>query len=159
MPPCHAIRPQDIPGRAISLRQPYAWAVAHGHMPIIQRARWNPSDQDRHYTGDIAIHASHTLSQNDYIDGRAFLKSLGVDCPAADQLKLGGIIGAVEITGKTFGTAEHSEWMGHAPWAYTIDKPRVCLLCLSKGNPRIFKWTYSQQKPAMPLWTNGFENE
>lgn len=42
----------DLPPKALTIRQPYAWAIARGHKPIENRS-WTTA-----YRGPLAIHAA-----------------------------------------------------------------------------------------------------
>lgn len=76
----------DIPDRAISVRQPYAWAITEANKDIENRTRpWR-------YRGWVLIHASlrwHLRKGEDFTDWH------GLTHPA--QLPVGGIVGMAQI--------------------------------------------------------------
>ena len=47
----------DIPRLAISVRQPWAWAIVHGGKDIENRD-WKASNPGLRFRGAVAIHAS-----------------------------------------------------------------------------------------------------
>lgn len=87
-----------LPENAISLTQPWAWAVFHG-MKILSFSHQAISV---HKFGDnlpnrVAVHASVVMTQKDYATTRLFLGSKKIDCPRPDKLERGAIIGAVTL--------------------------------------------------------------
>lgn len=86
-----------LPPRALSVRQPWAWAIIHagkdienrGHVAIT-RGGMRP--------GQIAIHASKGMTRDEYAEAYYFMHSIGVTCPAPGALIRGGIIGSVRVT-------------------------------------------------------------
>jgi hypothetical protein len=72
--------------KALSLRQPFAWAVIHGGKDVENRS-WHC-----HFRGPVLIHAArhwHALSPE------ALSRQMGIAVP--EGLPRGGIIGRVEI--------------------------------------------------------------
>lgn len=94
----------DIPIKAISIRQPWAWAIVHAGKDIENRD-WNTS-----YRGPVAIHAAKGIGKQEYADAADFITNTiggapdqewlmkwhGV-CAAPYRLDRGGIIGVAEI--------------------------------------------------------------
>jgi hypothetical protein len=65
--------------RAISIRQPVAWAVIHAGKDCENRlssARFKPAVGAR-----LLIHASKTMTAAEYENAAAFMASVGVRCP------------------------------------------------------------------------------
>lgn len=85
--------------KAISIRQPWAWLIAHGYKDIENRT-WNTK-----FRGPVLIHASSrkpTAAEVDY--ARCILeKQAGADIarqmPDRDGFDLGGFVGVVTING------------------------------------------------------------
>lgn len=88
----------DLPRLAISVRQPWAWAIIYGGKDIENR-RWSVYSPSRRFTGRVAIHASSGMTRNEYREAAEFMEKLGVTCPPAVDLVRGAIIGTVEIIG------------------------------------------------------------
>lgn len=80
--------------RALSIRQPWAWLIVAGHKDIENR------DWATTFRGPVLIHAGKTLTL-DYWDEVASWVQMecGIEVPPPEQLPLGGIVGAAEITG------------------------------------------------------------
>ncbi len=84
--------------KALSIRQPWAWLVAHGHKDVENRT-WSTGTR-----GTFLIHASKGMTQTEYEDVCAFLardprlQHLNAILPAPDDLEKGGIVGRAEIS-------------------------------------------------------------
>lgn len=81
---------------ALSIRQPWAWLIAHGYKDIENRT-WFTT-----FTGKILIHAGATMTRADYEACCIFASSVSreiPDFPRFEALKkeLGGIVGECEI--------------------------------------------------------------
>ena len=100
--------------KAISIRQPWAWAIIHAGKDIENR------DWSTRFRGRVLIHASKGMTRDEYDDANWFIqraagpidrdwlaKWLGVTA-APVLLERGGIIGSVEI----IDCVENSE----SPW-------------------------------------------
>lgn len=77
--------------RALSIRQPWAWLIVHGHKGIENR-NWATR-----YRGPIAIHASKGMTRDEYEEANSLAKSLGVELPELKSLERGGIVGHANI--------------------------------------------------------------
>lgn len=74
--------------KALSLKQPYAWLIAHGYLLVDDRT-WGTQ-----YRGPILIHASKGL----YAEYYDYLKSsTDIPLPPKDQLELGGVVGIANL--------------------------------------------------------------
>jgi hypothetical protein len=96
----------DTRQHAISVRQPWAWAIVYGGKDVENRSaprRFQPAVGHR-----VLIHASKTMSADEYAAAVAFMAGLGVRCPAPPDLAFGGIVGSAIVTGIV--TRHHSLW-------------------------------------------------
>lgn len=74
--------------KALSFYQPFAWAIANGHVDIDDRS-WSTS-----YRGPLAIHASKKFHMGYYL----YLKDvLGLDIPEPSDLGYGGVVAIVNL--------------------------------------------------------------
>lgn len=73
--------------KALSVRQPWAWAIMEGHKPIENRT-WRTT-----HRGPIAIVASR--SRDSLESGLAFLRHLDIEPP--EEFVFGAILGTVEL--------------------------------------------------------------
>lgn len=86
----------DLPRLALSVRQPWAWAIVHGHKDIENRS-WQAVNWGLNQRGRVCIHAAKGMSREEYEDARDFMGDLGVTCPPAVDLIRGAIVGSVEV--------------------------------------------------------------
>ena len=100
---------KDLPPLALSIRQPWAWAVVAGHKPIENRSagsiRAGRMDCRR-----ICIHAATGLKQDEFQWAHWRLYRHGVRCPRPDALPRGAIIGHVDVV--EIIDQSDSEWFG-----------------------------------------------
>lgn len=100
----------DLPERALSIRQPWAWAIIHGGKDIENRSA--PAVGHMHIRAGedtrIAVHAAKGMTQDEYTSCRDFMATIGVECPPAADLLRGGVIGIVTI--KSVVTSSESPW-------------------------------------------------
>lgn len=81
--------------KAISVRQPYAWAIVHGIKDVENRTR-NIVGKHR---GPLLIHASKAVDEDYLRDALAMFDRLGVARPTGKvaDLGFGAIVGMVEV--------------------------------------------------------------
>jgi hypothetical protein len=94
---------------ALSVRQPWAWAIVAGRKPIENRT-WQTD-----YRGPLLIHAGLRGDP----DGFEFLESHGVHIP--EDLPRGGIIGQVELIDIT--TDHPSMWAQSGCFNWVLADP------------------------------------
>lgn len=83
----------DLPVRALSLIQPWAWCVVHGPKDIENRTWWSD------IRGPFWIAASAQVTRRYYDQARELVKSIaGIDVPPLAELDYGCIIGRATIT-------------------------------------------------------------
>lgn len=87
----------DLPTIALSVRQPWAWAIAAGFKDIENRNRFAISKGDMQ-PRRIAIHAAQGMTRAEYEDAFETMLRIGVTCPRPDELIRGAIVGAVTVT-------------------------------------------------------------
>lgn len=86
----------DLPPLALSVRQPWAWAIIHADKRIENRA-WRRPNPGLDFRGRVAVHAAGGMTRAEYEEARDFIDSCGWTCPGPSALFRGGIIGSVEI--------------------------------------------------------------
>jgi len=124
--------------QVLSVRQPWAWAIARGHKEVENRT-W-----DTPYRGQLAIHASLRVDTNSL--GRPLVRDAGWD-PADPLAATGGIVAVVTLAG-VCGAAKVGRPCGCGDWA----------------EPKSYHWRLSDivalAQPVMTigqpsLWTPG----
>jgi hypothetical protein len=78
---------------ALSIRQPWAWAIFNAGKDIENR------DWVTEYRGRVLIHVGLTMTRAEYDAGIESIHAVvpAIVAPAADMLPRGGIVGSVEI--------------------------------------------------------------
>jgi hypothetical protein len=79
--------------KAITLRQPWAWAIINAGKDIENR-NWKT-----HFRGRVAIHAALGMTRDEYEKAYRYMRNINrrIKIPAYAGLERGAIIGTVEI--------------------------------------------------------------
>lgn len=146
----------DLPPDALSVRQPWAWAIIHAGKPVENRSRFAVDKGGmRAVVGKrIAIHASKGMTRYEYEGAALFMHGLGVAVPPAAELKRGGIIGSVECFGIARNEKEalDSPWFV-GPWGLLLRRPSPASFVGAQGALGIFKWKPNEAEPeAVARW-------
>ena len=89
--------------RALTVQQPWAWAIIHGGKDIENRTQaWS-------YRGPLAIHTSRQESAEGYADCRAITGN----APGPSQIVLGALIGVVDLIDAHVSTGLEDD-----PWSW-----------------------------------------
>ena len=99
----------DLPPIALSVRQPWAWAIVAGHKPIETRSAGSIR-AGRMTVGPICIHAAKGLTRKEFDWGYWRLDKHGVQCPRPEDLPRSAIIGVVDVV--EIIDQSDSEWFG-----------------------------------------------
>ena len=103
--------------KAITLRQPWAWAIINAGKDIENR-NWKT-----HFRGRVAIHAAIGMTRGEYDRACEYIR--GVDrrtkIPAYEELERGAIIGTVEIV-DCVQDSDSPWFMGK--YGFTLARPR-----------------------------------
>lgn len=83
----------DLPELALSIRQPWAWAIIHAGKDVENRS-WRQPNPGLKFRGRVAIHASSGMTQDEY---NAVMPRSAPPIPPAHMLTRGAIVGHVEI--------------------------------------------------------------
>lgn len=137
--------------KALSVNQPWAWAIVNGHKPVENRD-WNTNRR-----GWFLIHAGKKI---DY-DAYGFLQSMGLDVPAPHELQIGGIVGKANLVNcihereKDWLTNEDKPWF-FGEYGFMLDSAEPCEFKPCKGALGFFEPDYSSQyKDQMTNTSNG----
>lgn len=134
--------PQDsnlirVPGVALAVKQPWAWAIIHAGKDIENRD-WQPTNKDLSRRGRVAILASKGMTQEFYQEAADFMLSIGIKCPAPCDLQRGGVIGAVDVVDVV--TSSSSRWF-FGPRGLVLANPQPCAYVPAVGQLGYFNWT------------------
>lgn len=143
-----------LPRLALSVRQPWAWAIIYAGKDIENRS-WQAVNHGLHQRGRIAIHAAKGMSREEYEDARdtineicAAAPDVGLRCPEAKDLLRGGIIGTVDIVDVV--TDSDSSWF-FGPRGLVLRNPLPCEFIPSTGALGYFAWKVSDASIIPPL--------
>jgi hypothetical protein len=80
--------------RALSIRQPWAWLIVHGHKPVENR------DWCTTWRGPLLVHAGASVVKRDFREAVAQVQDLfDIAVPELDALPRGGIVGMATLHG------------------------------------------------------------
>jgi hypothetical protein len=79
--------------KAITLRQPWAWAIINAGKDIENR------DWKTHSRGRVAIHAAVGMTRGQYEEACEYIRGISrmIKIPAYEDLERGAIVGTVEV--------------------------------------------------------------
>lgn len=116
----------DLPSVALSIQQPWAWAIVHGGKTIENRT-WRTR-----FRGRFLIHAGQRFDS----DGEGFILAKCPHLPGRDQLPRGGIVGVAELVGCV--TRSDSEWF-FGPIGFILRNARPLPFVPCRGQLGIFE--------------------
>ncbi|MGB3405983.1 MAG: hypothetical protein WBA67_00675 [Jannaschia sp.] len=141
-----------LPDLALSVRQPWAWAIIHGGKDIENRSEYSVRVGEM-TTGRIAIHAATGMTRKEYDWAVWRMAQDGVTVPPPDSLVRSAIVGAVTVT--DFIRASDSPWFG-GPVGLLLRDPLACDPIAAKGARGYFAWTpggiVAAPAPWMKRW-------
>ena len=140
----------DIPEFALSIRQPWAWAIVAGHKDVENRG---PVFRLTAAVRSVAIHASQGMTRDEYEIASSFMFGHGVDCPRPDDLVRGAIIGVATIIGVT--DQSDSPWF-FGPHGLLVRAAQTVEPIPCPGALGYFRWSaagvVAEPKPWMVAW-------
>lgn len=155
----NALIPSMLPQKAISIRQPWAWAIIHAGKDIENR------DWATKFRGPVCIHAAKGMTKDEYIHANRAIQGavgavdqtwldrwLGVT-PAPYKLDHGGIIGVADIVDCV--DVSNSKWF-FGRFGFVIRNARPVSFIPVKGSLGFFDWRknlstqYDQFVPPNP---------
>jgi len=141
----------ELPDIALSIRQPWAHAVAMGWKPLENRSwgGWGGSAGNRNFRGPFAIHAARGMTRDEYESGASFIRQMGFDCPAAVDLLRGGIIGIGRVT--DFIRKSNNPWF-FGPGALVIADAEPIDFIPSPGRLGFFEWQPGGEPVTPARW-------
>jgi len=138
-----------LPRHALSVRQPWAWAIINAGKDIENRSAAALRHMRLPVGERIAIHASRGMTRKEYESAASFMREIGVDCPAPGDLPRGGVIGTVEVVSVV--KESDSLWF-FGPRGILLRDPRPCRFTPAKGMLGLFRWSEGGEPPPTPAW-------
>lgn len=136
---------------ALSVRQPWAWAIIHAGKDIENRS-WSPSiallRTALAFRGPVCIHAAKGMTRDEYESATEVFADCGVArWPGPHELERGGIIGTVEIV----DVVRKSQ----SPWFFgsvglVLANPRPVDFIPATGALGYFRWQRNPDASAEP---------
>lgn len=120
--------------KALSILQPWAWLIVHGHKDIENRG-WRTNVRGR-----ILVHAGKTYTRYAH---RMYLMEIlddfGIQLPRYEEIQRGGIVGAVNIV----DCVEQylSRWKDDDSWGFVLANPEVLPFKPYRGQLGFFEVT------------------
>lgn len=121
--------------KAISIRQPWAWAVIHAGKDVENRSEAAVRVMAKAVGQRIFIHASLSNDRTQFEQSLDFLDDIGVARPAPGALERGGIIGSAKI--ECLVTRSDSPWF-FGPCALRLVDPRPLPFFAVRGQLNLF---------------------
>ena len=120
--------------KAISIHQPWAWAILHAGK-FVENRSWRTN-----YRGPLLIHASKSRASYDAQDPAEWLERYGVALPAWEELAKGAIAGVVDVIDcvRVEELDPATPW-ATGPWCWMLAEPRAFVTPVSwKGQQGFF---------------------
>jgi hypothetical protein len=128
--------------RALSIHQPWAWAILHAGKNVENRT-WRIN-----HRGPLLIHASKSRRSYDRLDANAWERRFGVILPPWEELVKGAIVGIVEVVDcvRTVGTRVGCNqvpglgeclWAEPDAWCWVLTNPRACAVPVPFGGKQL----------------------
>ena len=124
----------ELPTLALSVRQPWPWAMQHAGKDIENRD-WRTSRRGR-----FAIHAGKGMSLVEYRDCLDTIREIrgeSLDLPGMEELHRGGIVGTVEIVDCV--SRSDSPWF-FGNFGFVLRDYRAVPFIPCRGELGFFKW-------------------
>ena len=120
---------ETVPKMALSIRQPWAWAIVYGGKDIENR------DWATRFRGPVAIHAAKGVRKQEYADAASFIAAVTGRVP--DVVDRGGIIGVAEIADCI--SESDSPWF-FGRYGFVLKNVRPVTFIPVKGALGFFDW-------------------
>lgn len=138
----------DLPIKALSVRQPWAWLIVSGHKDFENRSI---AAMRSMHEGYIAIHASKGMTRDEYLEARLYAQMNGVKLPPPDELVRGAIIGEACVVAKAYDRPSDNPWAFstgmHLEYMRKLFTPIPC-----SGQLGFFKWSESGEIANPKPW-------
>jgi hypothetical protein len=143
----------DLPRLALSVRQPWAWAIVAGWKTVENRSA-EAVRAGRMTRGQIAIHAASGLTRDEFRWGYWRLDRHGVRCPMPDCLPRRAIVGVVEVVDIVHQS--DSAWFG-GPLGLVLANARQIDPIPAGGALGYFEWAEAGAVAPPLAWMHRFD--
>ena len=118
--------------KALTICQPWAWAIAAGIKTIENRGRRT------NYRGPLLIHAGRGLMYR-HLFGTSITKYI-VEFPDMNLLQFGGIIAQVNLVDCVPVSQLRGERFAEGPWCWIMENVQPLAFTPAKGNLGLWNW-------------------
>lgn len=143
----------SLPSLALSVRQPWAWAIVAGYKPIENRTL-GAIRSGGMVPGRICIHAAKGLKRKEFEWGHWRLEKHGVTCPRPETLVRGAIIGVATVT--DIVDRSDSPWFG-GPYGLCLEDATEVEPIPCPGALGYFKWQRGGDIASPQPWMLRFD--
>jgi hypothetical protein len=137
---------KELPRLALSVRQPWAWAIVCAGKDIENRS-WQAVNHGLRQRGVVCIHAAKGMTRDEYESARDFMATLGVTCPPPADLRRGGIIGCVEVVDVV--SESESPWF-FGPRGLVLRNAEIWTFIPAVGALGYFEWRRADAEVEPP---------
>jgi hypothetical protein len=109
------------PGKALTIRQPWAWLIIHGGKDIENRG-WNTNVR-----GPVLIHAAKGMTRVEYDDALSSADEVTgyrVRAPDFDAIERGGIVGVTDLVDVLTPKGQRYGWHMHGQFGFVLRNVR-----------------------------------
>jgi len=125
----------EVRFKALSIRQPWAWAVVYGGKDVENRSQAAVKVMAKAVGDRIFIHAARSFNRYDFEEALDFFERLGVAPPPPEALEMGGVVGSARI--ESIVGHSNSPWF-FGPCAVRLVEPRPLPFFTVKGQLNLF---------------------
>ncbi|QGZ37233.1 hypothetical protein GH266_05055 [Stappia indica] len=149
----------QLPDLALSVRQPWAWAIIHAGKDIENRS-WQAINRGLLMRGRVCVHAAKGMTRSEYEDAADFMASIGVECPPPAELLRGGIIGVVDVVDVVDVVKQHESPWFFGPRGLVLESARAVPFVPAVGALGYFRWSPGDASivPAPAKWMRPASN-
>ncbi|MEL6735301.1 MAG: hypothetical protein AAFO98_05405 [Pseudomonadota bacterium] len=148
----------QLPPLALSVRQPWAWAIIHGGK-VIENRTLGAIRSGNMDCRTICIHAATGMREKEYRWAVWKLQQIDVTLPRPDELIRGGIIGTVDVVDiviKETCPKSHTSWFG-GPYGLVLENPQSVQPIPAIGALGYFKWEKAGSLTKPSAWMKRFD--
>lgn len=142
--------------KAVSVRQPWCWAIMHAGKNIENRS-WKPWGD---YRGPLAILASKSVTEDEYEVFLDILFELEIKTPVVperEKLELGGLVGVVDLVGcrEPVPLERATGWQAAGQFGWELERPVPLPLRPYTGftGMRDFELTPTEHQAILTAWS------
>lgn len=128
----------ELPDMALSIRQPWAWAIVNLGKNIENRSWYT------NFRGPFLLHAAKNFTSREYVDGIMYSERVcdakyhGVSTPRPDDLERGGIVGMAKLV-DCVQRSDNPWFMGR--WGFVLEDIQPLPFIPCRGQLGFFKPT------------------